>query len=358
MKKIVWALSILAVLFGIGFWLAHNQQTQQAQVQAAARPLPVTVAVAPVRRQSLTTETEYIGQSTFWREVPMTATTQGIVRELYVRLNGHVQAGQPLLKVDSDVNEASLAVAEATLTKARQDLARYETLQRENNISGTEVENARLQVRNAEFQLTSIRKQVSDALVKAPIGGTITEKPIERGMYITPSTPLATITDVSAVKVTISVPETELTDWSVGRTVPVEFEAYPGVSFRGTVHHIGLKGGEAGKFPVEIRVDNNQLPQHPLRQYPLRVGMTARISRKNSPSASALTIPRAALVQNGDTTAVYVLQGQRVQLRPIQTGEQAGTNLVVRQGLQAGEQVVVSGANGLRDGQNVVIHGH
>lgn len=351
MKKMAWALSILAVLSGIGFWLAHNQQAQQAQVQAAGHPLPVTVAVEPVRRQSLTTETEYIGQSTFWREVPMTATTQGIVRAIYVRLNGHVRAGQPLLKVESDVNEASLAVAEATLAKARQDLVRYETLQRENNIAGSEVENARLQVRNAEYQLTSIRKQVSDALVKAPIRGTITEKPIEQGMYIAPGTPLATITDVSAVKVTISVPETELINWSIDRVVPVEFEAYPGVPFRGTVHHIGLKGGEAGKFPVEIRVANTQ--QRTLPQYPLRVGMTAHVSRKNSPAASVLTIPRAALVQNSDTTAVYVLRGQRVQLRPIQTGEQAGTNLVVRRGLQAGEQVVVSGANGLRDGLTV-----
>ncbi|MCC5613142.1 efflux RND transporter periplasmic adaptor subunit [Nostoc sp. CHAB 5834] len=345
MKKTAWVVGILAILISIGFWLDHNQQTQQAQVQAAARPLPVTVAIEPVRRQSLTTETEYIGQSTFWREVPMTATTQGIVRELYVRLNDHVRAGQPLLKVDSDVNEASLAVAEATLTKARQDLARYETLQRENNITGIEVENARLQVRNAAFQLTSIRKLVSDALIKAPIGGTIIEKPIERGMYIAPGTPLATITDVSSIKVTISVPETELSEWSVGRVVPVEFETYPGVSFRGTVHHIGLKGGEAGKFPVEIRVANPQQT--------LRVGMTAHVSRKNSPAASVLIIPRAALVQNSDTTAVYVLQGQRVHLRLIETGEQAGTNLVVRRGLRAGEQVVVSGANGLRDGLSV-----
>ncbi|MFD2573163.1 efflux RND transporter periplasmic adaptor subunit [Spirosoma soli] len=366
MKKTVGALGILAVLLGIGFWLAHNQQTQQAQVQAAARPFPVTVAVEPVRRQSLTTETEYIGQSTFWREVPMTATTQGIVRELYVRLNGTVRAGQPLLKVDSDVNEASLAVAEATLAKVRQDLARYETLQRENNIAGNEVENARLQVRNAEFQLTSIRKQVSDALIKAPIGGAITEKPIERGMYIAPGTPLATITDVSAVKVTISVPETELTDWSIGRTVPVEFEAYPSVSFRGTVHHIGLKGGDAnstagtsapgtstpGRFPVEIRVANSRADA-PLRQYPLRLGMTAHVSRKSRSAASALTIPRTALIQNDGTTAVYVLQGQQVRLRPIQTSGQIGTDLIVQQGLQAGERVVVSGGNGLRDGLHV-----
>lgn len=352
MKKTAWALGLLAVLIGTGAWLAHNQQTKLAQVQAAAQPLPVTVGVAPVRRQSLTTDTDYIGTSTFWREVPMTATTQGIVRSLSIRLNGTVSAGQTLLTVDSDVNRASLAVAEATLAKARQDLTRYETLQRENNATATEVENARLQVRNAELQITTLRKQIADAVVKAPIGGTITEKPIERGMFIAPGTPLATITDVSAVKVGVNVPEAELRNWPVGRAVPVRFEAYPDVRFTGTIHHIGLKGGEAATslpdhFPVEIRVVNNRA------NAPLRVGMTAHVSRHETIAPAALTIPRTALVTNGDTTTVYVLQGRRVHLRSIETGDRLGTNLVVRRGLQAGEQVVVSGANGLKDGMTV-----
>lgn len=352
MKKIIWAVGILAVLGGTGFWLAHNQETKLAQVQAAARPLPVTVAVAPVRHQTLTTDTDYIGTSTFWREVPMTATTQGIVRSLNIRLNGPVSAGQTLLTVDSDVNRASLAVAEATLTKARQDLTRYETLYRENNATATEVENARLQVRNAELQITTLRKQITDAVVKAPIGGTITEKSIERGMFIAPGTPLVTITDVSAVKVVVNVPEAELRNWPVGRSVPVRFEAYPDVRFVGTIYHIGLKGGEAATtlpdhFPVEIRVVNNRPGA------PLRVGMTARVSRHETAVSAALTIPRTALVTSKDTTAVYVLQGQQVRLRPILTGDRIGTTLVVRRGLQAGEQVVVSGANGLKDGMAV-----
>lgn len=347
MKKIVWAIGALTVLIGIGVWLAHNQQIKQAQVQAAARPLPVTVAVQPVVQKTITEQTEYIGQSTFWREVTMTATTQGIVRSLTIRLNGTVRAGQPLLIVDTDVNRASLAVAEATLAKAQQDLVRYETLQRENNATATEVETARLQVVNSELQIITLRKQISEAVIHAPIGGTITEKPIERGMFIAPGTPLATITDVSSVNVIVNIPETKLLNWSTGRVVRVDFGGYPGVGFRGTVHQIGLKGGEAGKFPVEIRVVNNR------PNAPLRVGMTARVSRADAAPSSVLTIPRTALVQDSDTTAVYVWRGQQVRLRSVQIGDQSGTDLVVRRGLQAGEQVVVSGTNGLRDGMMV-----
>lgn len=343
MKKIIWIIGTLAVLTGIGAWLGHNQQIKQAQVQAAAGPLPVTVAVQPVVRKISTEQTEYIGRSTFWREVPMTATTSGIVRSLNIRLNGPVRAGQPLLTVDADVNRASLAVAEATFTKARQDLNRYETLQRENNVTATEVEAARLQVSNAGLQITSLRKQISEAVIHAPIGGTITAKPIEQGMFIAPGTPLATITDVSFVKVIVNIPETELLNWRVGRIVRVDFEGYPRASFRGTVHQISLKGGEAGTFPVEIRVANNRPAAT------LRVGMTAHVSRTDTAPAAVLTIPRTALVQDVDTTSVYVLRGQQIRLRPIQIGDPSGTDLVVRRGLQAGEQVVVSGSAELRD---------
>lgn len=347
MKKNLWVIGSLAVLLAIGAWLSHNQQTQQDKVQAAKKPLPITVAVQPVVRQTLANQTDYIGQSTFWRETPVTATTQGIVRVLNVRLHGSVSAGQPLLRVDSDINEASLGVAESTLAKARLDLTRLETLQGENNATGNEVETARLQVRNAAFQLTSIQKQLSEAVVRAPIGGTITDKPIERGMYIAPGTPLLTITDVSSVKVTVNVPETELTGWPTGRVVPVRFEAYPGTTFTGTVHHIGLKGGEAGRFPVEIRVVNL------LAQKPLRVGMTAHVSQPQAAPVSVLTIPRMALVSQADTTAVYVVQGKQVRFRPVQTGERYGAHVAIRQGLRAGESVVVSGSNGLRDGLRI-----
>lgn len=355
MIKTVWALGLLAVLIGTGTWLAHNQHTRQMQVQAAARPLPVVVTVARVRRQSLTTDTDYVGTSTFWREVPMSATTQGIVRSLNIRLNGNVRAGQPMLSVDSDVNRASLTVAEATLAKARQDLIRYETLQRQNNATATDVENARLQVRNAELQITTLRKQLSDAVVKAPIGGTITEKPIEQGMFIAPGTPLATITDVSAVKVVINVPESELRQWPVGQSVAVRFEAYPELRFAGRVHHIGLKGGEAATslpnhFPVEIRVANSRAGA------PLRVGMTARVHRSQTIARAALTIPRTALVMTNDTPGVYVLDGQQVRRRSIETGDMVGTDLIVNRGLLADDQVVVSGTSGLNDGMTVTLN--
>ncbi|GAA4469918.1 efflux RND transporter periplasmic adaptor subunit [Nibrella saemangeumensis] len=348
MKKVLIVLTSLVLVGGTGALLVNNKQKQQQQIQEAQKPLVTTVKTAPVVQQTFTESAQYIGKTESWREVVMNATTQGTVRSVNARLDGPVQTGQAVLSVDTELTELAIAQVEAQLHKAQTDLTRYETLHRENNIPTAEVETARLQVRTLETQRLTLKKQLRDAVVKAPIGGIVTTKLIEPGMFIAPGTPLMTITDVSAVKLVIGVPEAEVSLFKPGRTVNVAFDMYPGQKFTGSVKQVRLKGGETGKFPVEIQVANQAAT-------PLRVGMSASVSLPGASHTSGLTIPRAALVTTSATPAVYVLNNRSLSLRPIQPGATFGTTLVVRDGLRAGEQVVVSGTEGLKEGQQVAV---
>ncbi|MBO0935870.1 efflux RND transporter periplasmic adaptor subunit [Fibrella sp. HMF5335] len=348
MKKLVTILGILTCMGGTTALLMSNKQKQAGQIRDAQKALITTVSTAPVTRQSFSEAAQYVGKTECWREVTMNATTQGTIRTLTAHLDGPVREGQPVLTVDTELTTIAIAQAEAQRHKAQTDLARYETLQRENNVPLTDVENARLQVRTLETQLLTLRKQLRDAVVKAPISGIVTTKLVEPGMFIAPGAPLLTITDVSAVKLVVGVPEAEVDQLRPGRHVAVQFDMYPGQSMMGTVQQVRLKGGDTGKFPVEIRVANSH-------SAPLRVGMTAGVSVPNASRASGLTIPRAALVTTSATPAVYVVQGRQLSLRPIQPGPTFGTTLLVNKGLQPGEQVVVSGTEGLKEGQTVVV---
>lgn len=346
MKKIVLILIALLTVGGAVALLMSNKQKQQQQIQEAQKPFATTVSTETVRQQSFTESASYVGKTEYWREVQMNATTQGTVRSLNAQLNGSVREGQPVLTVDTELTEIAITQAEAQLRKAQADLARYETLHRENNLPASDVENARLGVKTVESQILTLKKQLRDAVVKAPIGGIITEKPIERGMFIAPGAPLMTITDVSSVKVIVDVPEAELTHFRAGRNVTVRFDAYPETSFRGITERVRLKGGETGKFPVEIRVANTAAS-------PLRVGMTATVSLPNMTRTTGLAVPRAALVTTTQTPSVYVLQGNTIHLKPIESGSTSGTTLLVRSGLRPGDRIVVSGTEGLKDGQEV-----
>ncbi|GAB3335750.1 efflux RND transporter periplasmic adaptor subunit [Larkinella ripae] len=346
MKKLLIILTVFGFIGASAALLMSNKQKQQQQIREAQKPLATTVTVETVQQQTFTDAASYIGKTECWREVQMNATTQGTIRSLNAQLNETVREGQPILTVDTELTDLAIAQAEAQLHKAQTDLRRYETLHRENNLPTSEVETARLQVRTVETQLLTLKKQLRDAVVYAPIGGVVTQKTIDRGMFIAPGSPLLTLTDVSAVKLVVNVPETELSRFRPGRTVAVAFDQYPGKPVSGTVHQIRLKGGETGTFPVEIRVANSAA-------HPLRVGMTANASLENATTVSGLSIPRSALVTTSQQPAVYVLQADKITLRTIETGSTVGTTLLVRNGLRAGERVVVSGTEGLKDGQTV-----
>lgn len=335
-------------LAGLFYWLFARQESQAAQMARLQVPLPVTVAVAPATLRRLNPESEYLGQTEARREVALTAPTPGLVRQVLVGLNQTVRPGQPLLRLDQAAAQAALSAARATLAKARLDQQRQEELLAEKNAPLVDVEAARLQAANARAQVTGLEKQLADAVVKAPIGGTVNEKPVEPGQYVQPGAPLLTLLDVAEVKLLVQVPEAELREWRVGRRLPVRFEAYPDLDFTGTVHHIGLKGGEAGRFPVELRIANNRPAA------PLRVGLTARVRLASTDTARHLLVPRTALATQARQPTVYVLDAaRRVQRRPVDLGPTLGTEVAIRGGLRAGEQVVTSGTDALRDGLQV-----
>lgn len=339
-------------LAGLFYWLTNRQQAQDAAVQKLQAPLPTTVAVTTARAETMAPATEYLGQTQARREVQLVAPASGLVRGVAVALNSRVAAGQPLVRFDAAQLQQTLAAARQGLQKARLDEQRQRQLLAENNTTQNEVENAGLQTRNAAVQVTALTTQLRDAAVRAPFAGTVSEKLVEPGMYMQPGALLLTLTDVGAVKLVVQVPEAELREWRAGRRLPVRFEAYPDLEFAGTVHSIGLKGGEGGRFPVELRVENNRAAA------PLRVGLTARVRLTAAPTTQLL-VPRAALASGAagaegvGQAAVFVLENHSVRRRAVVTGKSYGSCVAVRRGLQAGEQVVVSGTQALHDGQTV-----
>jgi RND family efflux transporter MFP subunit len=339
------------LLIGTTAWLLDKNKTTQAQqIEAAKQTTTPSVQVVPVQRQSFQGSNEFIGKTEFLKEVLMTATTQGIVKEVFFKLNGSITEGASLLKVDMDLSNATIEIAQTNLEKAKRDLVRLEFLKAENNITGAEVENARLQVQTLENQIYQLKRQAQDALVKSPISGIITEKSIEKGMFIAPGTPLATITDVSSVKVKVFVPEMDLAKWTIGSNVQVAFEMYPNQMFTGKINYIGIKGGEAGRFPVEVLIPNSA-------KNPLRVGMTTRVSKSAQSIQNQLVIPRSALnFKEGNTPFVFTHENGKVVKKTVEVGQNFDNLVVILRGLSEGEKVVVSGADNIVDGQMVNIN--
>jgi membrane fusion protein (multidrug efflux system) len=132
----------------------------------------------------------------------------------------------------------------------------------------------------------------------------------------------------------------------VGGEVKIEVDAYPGREFRGTIHFLSPAAtGQNRTFPAEIEIDN--------RSGELRPGMIVRVALTRRVYENAMVVPRDAILERDTGDVIFVLKDDLVELRKVATGPSEKGRIVVLEGLQPGETLVVSGHRNLVDGQKV-----
>ncbi|MEP6716777.1 MAG: efflux RND transporter periplasmic adaptor subunit [Terriglobia bacterium] len=180
--------------------------------------------------------------------------------------------------------------------------------------------------------------------IDSPASGVITERTAFPSVHVQPGTNLYTIADLSTVWVQAHIFQTDISRIAIGRAAVVTTDARPGRAFRGRVSLVDPQVDEATrtvKVRIEILNENMQLSP----------GMFVNVSLE-APMGRRLTIPASGVFQSGTRQIVFVERGGGYfDPREIETGGQAGDDLVVLKGLQAGEHVVTS-ANFLIDSES------
>ncbi len=256
----------------------------------------------------------------------------GEVLEVKVETGQTVRRGTLLLRIDprqlrNAVAQAQAdleaALAQQTTTQAQRD--RADELFKSGAITAQDRENVLLSHANAKaavvrarVALENARIQLEDTDVRAPIGGTIIEKGVERGSVIASATQnvgggttLLKMADLDLVQVTSQVDETDIGKVEKGQQATVTVDAYPNRPFEGTVLKIepqAVVNQNVTTFPVRIRIDN--------RGGLLRPGMNADIEIHVGERRGVLAVPNAALRTQrdaGSAAAVLGLNASEVQ---------------------------------------------
>jgi len=347
MKKVSVLVVAVAVIAAMVMLLNHNKAKSEAKARSVA-VRPFAVSVAPVAPQELSESLTLVGTISADREVTVASEAAGRITSVSLDLGAYKSAGSVLVTVDDELRRAAVSIAEVNRDRAAMDLKRYEAVQSANAIPDQQIDNARLAVKAAEAQLVTAQRQLRDTRTTAPFSGSVAARFVEVGAMVQPGTPIATLVDISRLKVELNVSEQDVFNLKIGDAVTVTTDVYPGVEFSGRVETIGPKGDEAHAYQVEISLPNE-------REHPLKAGMFGRVAFGTHAARTALTIPRAAIIGSVKEPQVYVVEKGVATLRTIVVGAEAGTNVEVLNGLRQGEQVVISGQNNLRDGMTVEI---
>jgi Cu(I)/Ag(I) efflux system membrane fusion protein len=173
--------------------------------------------------------------------------------------------------------------------------------------------------------------------ITAPTGGLIAELMVRQGMTVGMGMNLARINGLSTVWVEAAVPEALAATVAPGQAADVRLPAMPGQSIRGKVTAV-LPEANRDSRTLRVRVE---LPNPGLK---LRAGMFAQVALQGAPLGEAVTVPAESVVRTGKRSLIYLLDAPG-RYRPVEVelGPEIGERIVIRKGVQAGQQVVASG---------------
>lgn len=338
---------LLNALFTL-FLLTGCSETDTSSDTKKSRPLP-KVSVTTVKTERIAPTVERLGTIFPRHQVTITAEEEGKVVRLPFYAGDRVAKGELLFALATTLLEAELKKAGATRRQAELDLARVERLLSNRMIAEEEIARARtaVDVAQAEEDLLRIRLRRSSAY--APFDGIVSERLVEPGDIVAQHAPLMTLYDPEELLVKLEVSERFLTTLGIGDTVSLRLDADPDKRIGATITRIHPTVDPVTRLGiVEIRL--------PVMQPPLRPGQLARVRLEGRP-APYLLIPIAALRRDNRGEFVFrVNAADELERAAITSGDAVhGERLVVRDGLNEGDQIVVSGFIGLTDGAKVEV---
>jgi len=302
---------------------------------------PVGVVVEPVRVGAVVERVESVGTVRAREAVTITSKVAGIVEQILFTEGQRVEAGQTLVQLDAAALQAELDQARALLDDARNQLVRARQLQPGQTIAAQRLETLEALARQAEGRVRQAEARLAELRVIAPFSGRVGLRQVSPGALIQPGTAITTLDDTSRVRVEFSVPEVHLARIRVGSGVTARSAAYGQRRFQGEVTVIDTRIDPATR---SIRV----ISEFDNPDEALRPGLFLTVELVLEERERALLVAEEAIDPVGDRSFVYVVRDGRARRQEVKLGLRLPGEVEVREGLNAGEPVVVRGIQRLR----------
>ena len=312
---------------------------------------PPPPAVAPVVKVLTAGETSsastriYSGEVRARYETTLAFRVSGKLVERLVDVGAVVRPGQPLARLDPADLALQAGQAESQRVLAAADAQRYRDLRSKNFISQSALDAKETALQTANAQADLARNQASYAVLKADKVGAIAQVAAEPGQVVAAGQAVFRLAEAGENEVAIAIPESQLAGLKPGATAEVVLWA-DRKPLRGKLRELSPVA-DAATRTYAARV--SLLDSDPA----LALGMTATV-RFTRDAGNVLTVPHAAIFQQGSRPAVWVVGADdTLALRSVAVSAYTDAGATIADGLQLGERIVVAGVHKLVAGQKV-----
>lgn len=351
---------------------SQSENTEQSKVEMPSAVVS-TITVLP---QSMNLIENLPGRVIAYRIAEIRPQVGGIVDKVLFKQGSYVQAGQPLFKLNAEIfqadvksNQATLNRAQAEVTRLQVLLKRYTELVKVNAVSQQEYNNTEADYQKAKADVAQMQAMLSRqqlnlkyATVTAPISGTIGEILVTEGALVGQgdSNAMAVIQQINKVYVDV---KQSISDYeklqealqqgdvsNIKHTVEILNSQGKPYNVTGEILFSDTKvDPDTGDVTIRILVNNQNQKLLP--------GMYVRVNMSRAQVENALLVPEQAIQHDisGKANVTIVNQKGLAQSKPIQLGQRYQNSYVVTQGLQAGEKVIVEGADRIQPEQKLKI---
>jgi membrane fusion protein (multidrug efflux system) len=342
----------------------------------ANMPRPtLTVSTITVQPVTWFPTIDAIGTVSAATGVDLAVELAGIIRQVNFKANDDIAAGQLLIQIDDRTERADLAAVEATLANDQQTLERARQLRERGVNSAVTLENAQTTVAASQAQVDRLKAVLDQKSIEAPFSGTIGIPRIEVGQYVEIGTVVATLQDLSRMRVDFTVPEQDFNRLSIGQNVHVS-DAVTKKIYEGRVTGIDPKIDPATRL-ISVRAeietaDRTLQPGQfvriavvlPAEENVIALPQTAVVTSlygdyvfavvEAPPPAAGAPAPPAPSAAEGGAVAPAAKPLDAKQIF-VKIGRRSGGFIEITEGVTAGQQIVTAGQNRLTNGTPVTV---
>ena len=341
--------------------------------------VPMTVELGSAKRGTVAAHLTVVGNLIGLQTVDVAPRTGGRLLAVNVQIGDRVRRGQVLAKVEdreiveqvrqaeasNEVSKATIRQREADLNVAKLNFERSQNLFQRQLLAKQALDDAesrylaavaqldlsKAQLNQNAARLEELRINLQHTSVVSPVDGFVGKRSVDPGAMVNTNTAIASVVDISRLRLVVNVVEKDLRMVSPGDVAEVEVDAYPGEKFNGKIARVAPildPATRTAAMEVEIPNSDNKL----------KPGMYARIDLIVEERKNALVAPKSAVIDFENKRGVWQPTAEnRARFVPVELGIEGNDQIEILSGLNEGDKFVTTGATAVRNNDQLVIAG-
>lgn len=352
MKKRLIIISIMLVTITVLVSLISYKNKRQMERTLSRTLPPSAVRVATVRPDEWPQKLFAVGSMTAEQGVNVTAPLSGTVVRIDFNSGERVEKGDVLLLLDTGIQRAELNGLVAAHQLKEVQFTRASRLLEKKQISESEFDRAKAEKDAASAAVAAKQAFIDRKTVYAPFTGQLGIRLVNLGTYMEPGAPIVSLQMLNPMHIDYGIPERYVRQLKIGQKVEFKVRAFPEKIYEAKISTIEPNiqiSSRTVRVRATLKNDNGQL----------KPGMFAETWTVQDDKNKVLKVPRTAVTFSpfGQVVFLVVTDGESsfVERRLVSTGEVNGSAVAIESGVSAGDIVVVTGQNKLRNGMPVVV---